>query len=328
MLVPILEQLAPMFGEIAQLLADSLMQVIQALAPMLPPLADAFMRIVEAVLPLLPVIFELALSILPPLISVIMALLPVIEPIIGIVTLLIEIFANLVAFLMPILIPVIEKLGEIMTKIFNGIADVVKDVIGKVAEKLEGFKSGLQSAKDFVGEAVENIKGFFTGMGDAIGGVWDTMVRNIAKAVGRVGELMKKAGGMWGVPDGVGSTGEKLVSWAKLNGFANGGKVAGQRSNGVLFGPGTGTSDDILGLSQSGLPTARVAAGEMLVNKVQTDRNLPLLTAINAGWTPSADMVRALVYGSGLPTFAGGGVVGSFKETRPPVRTRADAHLR
>ncbi|MFE5789538.1 phage tail protein [Rhodococcus erythropolis] len=316
-LMPILEQywgvLAEVLSQVAGILAGALVTAIQSLAPLLPPLFEAWSQIVIALLPLLPVLAQLVVQLLPPFVQILQAILPV-------VTDVILIFADLVQQIVPILIPAIEKLGEIVGKIFGFIADsVVHTIDTQVQPAIDRFKSGFEASKNFISEAVENIKGFFTGMGETIGRVWDGVVGGIKTAVGKIGELLKKAGGakVLGVSvvpggDTIKGLGESLVTWSQSK--ATGGVVAGQRSNGVLFGPGTGTSDDILGLSASGLPTARVAAGEMLVNKVQTDRNLPLLTAINAGWTPSAEMVRALVYGSGLPTFASGGVIGSFKD--------------
>ncbi|ERS24850.1 hypothetical protein HMPREF1301_00235 [Propionibacterium sp. KPL2005] len=72
-------------------------------------------------------------------------------------------------------------------------------------------------------------------------------------------------------------------------------KLAGFRSGGVIpgvFDPRN--RDNVLAVSSSGVPTARVEPGEFVVNRAQTARNLPLLHAIN----------------SGLAGYAGGGLVG------------------
>lgn len=334
----VLVQMAPVLGEIATLLADLLMQAIEALAPLIPPLADAFLKVVEALLPLLPVILDLAMKLLPPLVNIFIALLPVIDPIVSIVTTLVEIFADLVNFLLPILIPAIELLGSIIAGVFDGIAKVIGWVINEIVKPgLEQFQENLGKARDFIGGAVDGIKNFFQGLGDKVGeikdwivGKWDSLVDFVT---GLPGRMAQAASGMW---DGVKDSFKGAINWIiqKWNDFqltiggfevfgkkmpsitvdtpdipllARGG-LAGQTSNGVLFGPGTGISDDILALDASGLPTARVAHGEMVINKEQTDRNLPLLSAINAGWTPSPEFLRALVYG--LPRHAGGGVVG------------------
>lgn len=313
MLVPIMEQMAPMFGEFATIIGELLMTAIRALAPLIPPLADAFLKIIEALLPLLPVILELAMSLLPPLVDIIMALIPAIDPVIGIVTILIDIFAELVAFLVPILIPAIELIGSIVSTVFGVIGDVISGTINNVVTPvLNGFETAIGKARDFISGAVDAIKGFFTGLGDAVGNVFDGITRGIATAIKGIGGLMSKFKNVPGL-GWVGETGESMTRWAEerlSQKLATGGQVeAGRDSRGVLFGPGTGTSDSILGLDENGMPTALVSAGEMVVNKKQTDENLPLLTAINAGWTPSAEFLHEMV-----PGFAGGGQVESMEK--------------
>lgn len=72
-------------------------------------------------------------------------------------------------------------------------------------------------------------------------------------------------------------------------------KLAGFRSGGVIPGAfDPRNRDNVLAVSSSGVPTARVEPGEFVVNRAQTARNLPLLHAIN----------------SGLAGYAGGGLVG------------------
>lgn len=80
--------------------------------------------------------------------------------------------------------------------------------------------------------------------------------------------------------------GDMLGVWGHGHGYALGGRV---------LGPGTGTSDDIL---------ARLSNGEFVVNAKSTRDNLPLLEAINAGWTPPAALLHEM-----LPAFAAGGLV-------------------
>jgi len=68
--------------------------------------------------------------------------------------------------------------------------------------------------------------------------------------------------------------------------FAAGGRVRGYADGGRLpsTGPGTGTTDGILGVSSvSGLPTARVDAGEWVINRRSSDKYHGVLAAINAG---------------------------------------------
>ncbi|MDZ7933101.1 MAG: hypothetical protein U5N21_24970 [Rhodococcus sp. (in: high G+C Gram-positive bacteria)] len=312
-LMPILEQywdvLADVLSQVAGILADGLVTAIEALAPLLPPLFDAWSQIVIAMLPLLPVLAELVVQLLPPFVQILQAILPV-------VTDVILIFADLVQMIVPVLIPVIEKLGEIFGKICGFIADsIVNTVDTQVKPAIERFTSGFEAAKNFIRDAADNITGFFSSMGEKIGKIWDGVVSGIKTAVGKVGELLKKMGGVTVmgvniVPGGdkIKGLGDSLVSWSQSK--ATGGRVeAGRDSRGLLYGPGTGTSDSIFGFDENGLPTAKVSAGEMVIKETQTKKNLPLLTAINAGWTPPAELLHAM-----LPGFAGGGQVESMEK--------------
>lgn len=67
-------------------------------------------------------------------------------------------------------------------------------------------------------------------------------------------------------------------------GHAAGGLI-GRASGGLLSGPGTGTSDSILGIDGAGVPIARVSTGEFVVNAAATAKNRAALEAINNGGT-------------------------------------------
>lgn len=85
----------------------------------------------------------------------------------------------------------------------------------------------------------------------------------------------------------------------RVRGYAGGGDVQ-VAPNGLLRGPGTGTSDDILAMFASGA-VARVSDTEFVVNARATKKNLPLLVAINSGRFP-AHAAGGLA-GGGIPGF-------------------------
>lgn len=72
----------------------------------------------------------------------------------------------------------------------------------------------------------------------------------------------------------------------------------GRYATGGLFHGAGGPTEDA--------NIVRLSDGEFVTNAAQTADNLPLLQAINAGWTPSAEFVRAMV--GDLPGYADGGV--------------------
>jgi TP901 family phage tail tape measure protein len=81
----------------------------------------------------------------------------------------------------------------------------------------------------------------------------------------------------------------------------NPGYIPELAEGGLLTGPGTGTSDSILGLDPATLaPTAWVSNGEYVVNAQQTARYLPILQAINAGMLAAGGLVRRLAVGGFL----------------------------
>lgn len=58
----------------------------------------------------------------------------------------------------------------------------------------------------------------------------------------------------------------------------------GVAPSGRIYGPGTGTSDSIIGIGEDGLPTARVSTGEGVVKKAAMDRGgAAIVAALNGG---------------------------------------------
>lgn len=88
-LAPIVQKLGPLFEELAGVLSDSLLQVVEQMTPYLPELADAFVQIVRAAMPLIPVSVQLLTAFLP--------IIPAITAITRAVAPLISGFANMIS---------------------------------------------------------------------------------------------------------------------------------------------------------------------------------------------------------------------------------------
>ncbi|WP_238780437.1 phage tail tape measure protein [Prescottella equi] len=174
-----------------------------------------------------------------------------------------------------------------------------------------GF-NGLMDAFGAVGNKVGEVK-------DWIVARWNDVVGFVTGLPGRIGSA---ASGMW---DGIKNAFKGAINWIiqawnaiefripgfevgpiKWDGFTLGlpdlpllatGGLAGRRKDGMLWGPGTPISDSILGVDAYGIPTALVSTREFVVNAQATAENLPLLQAINAGWTPSAGFLHGLTRG-------------------------------
>ena len=163
----------------------------------------------------------------------------------------------------------------------------------------DGVKSAVSGAWDFISPIFDWIGAGIDGIGTIASGVADAMraafsgVVDVLKAPVRyIGSLLAR------IPDKIGPFtvpgAATLNSWGEsLQALKSGGSVAGVQ-NGWLYGPGTGTSDSILGVNSWGVPTALVSAGEFVVNAKAASKWGPLLQLINA---------------DGLPALAGGGVV-------------------
>jgi hypothetical protein len=123
-----------------------------------------------------------------------------------------------------------------------------------------GWKTALTDATSAVASGV-----------DAIGRYWNTLQDKVKTPINFVIGFINR-----GIINPVNS----LVD---VFGGTKIGQIPGLAGGGLLRGPGTGTSDSILGLSAGGQATARVSNGEFVVNQKQTAKHLPILQAINSG---------------------------------------------
>jgi tape measure domain-containing protein len=188
-----------------------------------------------------------------------------------------------------VLVPLVQKFWEIREK-----AIALKD---KVVETWDKIKTSISDMWD---SAKEKFKSFIDG------------VKNIKD---KVLEYLKPVTDMFGkVKDGLSNIPVigGLFGGDKPQGQATGGIVPGLKRGGAvrdrrgkLSGPGTGTSDSILGVDAYGMPVVRVSAGEGVVkHSAMKQGGAGLVAALNAGWVPSAEYLRDMVYG--VPGAAGG----------------------
>ncbi len=192
--------------------------------------------------------------------------------------------------------------------------EVAKTIISAV---MDGIKAAFQAVADKAGEVKDwivdkwnSVVSFFTGLKDKIGnaakGMWDGLKEGARSVFNWVANMWNNTMGRlkFEVPSWVPGMGGKSWSVPEIPLLASGG-IAGVR-NGLLHGPGTGTSDSILGVDQWGMPTAAVSAGEFIVNAKATARWLPLLQAINGGGANGKSI-------NGMQALAGGGLVAGAK---------------
>ncbi|AID58832.1 tape measure protein [Mycobacterium phage Gaia] len=192
---------------------------------------------------------------------------------------------------------------EFVSDIFNNWVRVGK-LVGEGAMWLwnnaivpawDGIKNAISAAWDFVSPIFDKFKagweilktGFSAGakaIGDAVRGAFNGLAGIIKAPLKVLGTFLSK------IPTSIAGFeipgADHLNSWGQsLQGLARGG---------VVRGPGTGTSDDVL---------AWLSNGEGVVTaKAMRNGGGLLVSALNAGWVPSADYLRGMM----LPGYAEG----------------------
>ncbi|QQM15112.1 tape measure protein [Gordonia phage TinaLin] len=204
---------------------------------------------------------------------------------------------------------VVQKWNELVARL-SAAVEILKGRLGQfVSFFTETIPNAVGAAKDWViekfGQLVDWLGGLPGRVAEKLSGLWDGLKNGFRDAINFIidGWNNFRLNFDFTIP-----IIDKKVSFTidtpNLPRLATGG-VAGRDGDGMLYGPGTGTSDSILGVDTRGIPTAMVSAGEFVVNAASTRRFLPLLKALNAGELPGyAD--GGLVSASDLVEFAKG----------------------
>ncbi|WP_280438927.1 phage tail protein [Nocardia cyriacigeorgica] len=320
LLMPVFRQLQPILAQVAQQIGTALADAITQLAPILPPLIQVFAQLITAIAPLLPQLVQLITALLPPLVSIIVQIAPLLTKV---ATILIKLATEIIEH---VVMPVLRTLAGVFKSTFELAADIVGVAVGLISGSIDialGIFDTLKSAIGAVGDAFGVAK-------DWIVDQWGNLIEFFR---GLPSKLSSAVSGLW---DGIKNAFRDAINWliGAWNNFRlhfeftipvidkeisltvdtpdlpllSGGGVAGRTKDGRLFGPGTATSDSILGINALGMPTARVSDGEGVVNVAAMRRGgAAVVAALNAGWVPSADFLHGMI-----PGFASGGAVGSM----------------
>jgi phage-related protein len=194
---------------------------------------------------------------------------------------------------------------SVATSTWNGIRNIWNAIVSFLSGPLTSANNAFHSLYQTVWNAIagvaetiwNKIRGFWQTMSDWVTKTLPDAFRNGVAAISN----------FWnGLQDKVKAPINFVIGFINrgiinpindLVGTFGGSKLAtipGLAGGGLIRGPGTGTSDSILGLSAGGVPTARVSDGEFVVNAAQTARHYDLLRAINT------------------PGFATGGLIGGI----------------
>jgi TP901 family phage tail tape measure protein len=133
--------------------------------------------------------------------------------------------------------------------------DKVVAAWGGIKSAISAVWEWLKPVRDWIGDFFESIGEIGRKAGEAIRQAWSGLTEVLKAPLHALGEFLK------GLPNEV--LGVHIEFVDNLHNW--GASLAGLRAGGIIKGPGTGTSDSILGLDKSGVPTARVSNGEGVV---------------------------------------------------------------
>ena len=181
-----------------------------------------------------------------------------------------------------------------MKPAFHGIAAAGKFMWDLLKAAWEGIKMSISAVWDWLQPVIQPMKDFFQSVGDvgkaageAIKSAWSGLWEVLKLPLHGLGSLLA------GIPESV--LGIEVPFVADLHNWGK--SLQALKTGGVIKGPGTGTSDSILGINASGIPVARVSNGEGVV-------------PADALTTPLGKMLFGALLN--LPGLATGGVIGQF----------------
>jgi TP901 family phage tail tape measure protein len=177
---------------------------------------------------------------------------------------------------------------------------------GAVVPVWEGVKEAFSAGWGAISPIFDMLKNAFKGVSDFVSGVWSGLAGTVKSALDAVigavkGPLHWLGGVLQRVPMSIGPVEIPGAQVARdlgntLAGLAGGG-VAGRTRAGRLFGPGTATSDSILGVDARGYPTALVSTGEGVVKtaamRAGGDKIVAALNSYRGGGTVQGPDVEA-----------------------------------
>ncbi|MDX2513826.1 phage tail protein [Streptomyces stelliscabiei] len=186
---------------------------------------------------------------------------------------------------------------EVKVDTLNGAAIAALEAVGLKTKQLPDGRTAVFTAN---GQALGSIGAVSTALNNLNGKTARTFTTHTIRTIN---EIITKSKTYRSVHDIVGK-----ARGGRVPRYADGDQVQFSPT-GLLSGPGTGTSDDILAVFASGAVGA-VSDTEFVVNAKETKKHLPLLKAINDGR---------------LPKFARGGKVSSaMKDARADLRDQFD----
>ena len=223
------------------------------------------------------------------------------------------VFRALNKFMKDVLGPAFKWLWKkIIRPAMRGIAEIVKWAWEKrVKPAFRKMRSGLDTLKDAFSKAKKGIRKIWKGLTDVVKDPINSALKFIQRNfIEKINGLLKKAGLDLRLPKVWGGGGGSKAS-GKRDPRGNSGGLQARASGGMIDGPWRGPrADNVLGVSDAGVPIARVNPREYITKVSSTEkmeRKHPgVLDYINRHGDLPGHALGGLV---GLPTYAKGGAV-------------------
>ncbi|AWY05199.1 tape measure protein [Gordonia phage Margaret] len=224
--------------------------------------------------------------------------------------------------------PAFNAIGAVISAVWDAVIkpifDTFMQVLGFIGDKVnwlwqnvmvpawEGIQTAIKKVWDFIKPILDNIGKGIQAVGDIAAKVGDAMRSAFSGVVDVLKVPVHFVGGLLAdIPTsilGIDIPGaDTIKSWGQtLQGLASGGTIGQARRSrsGLLSGPGTGTSDSILGVNGAGRPIVRVANGEGVVKKAAMDSGgAGIVAALNSGRLQG--LAAGGTIGYGLPPGSG-----------------------
>ncbi|AWY06518.1 tail length tape measure protein [Gordonia phage Trine] len=177
----------------------------------------------------------------------------------------------------------IDTLGGVVEWLWKTIMVPAWDAIKGAIESVWNF---IRPILDNIGKGIESLGTIAAKVGDAMRNAFDGVVDVLKAPIHAIGKLLASLPDkVMGIPIPGVST---IKSWGEtLQSLRTGGVIAGRTAAGELYGPGTGTSDSLLGVDERGVPIVRVSKGEGVVKAdVMANGGAQVVAALNAGKLP------------------------------------------
>ena len=211
-LLPVLPQIAEVFGNLARTLAGALSKALDAIVPILadlieailPPLMGLVADLVPFFVDLGEIVGEVAGVLAEGIADAVVALTPLFDALVGVIGELIPFISDLIKSLLPPLLGLFDSLVPLV----QGVLDVLVPLISSIADALipviQGLMPIVKTVFEFISTTIGNVVKIFQGLIDVVTGIftgdWKKVWEGVRDIFGGIWDQIKNIfGTLWTV---------------------------------------------------------------------------------------------------------------------------------